>query len=341
MNFAQIARLTSSLFFWATRFLRACSRMAALRACGSVGGGRVRSSRELRCGINLRTATDIGLVDGRSGRIHTPTPNPLKLLDDKTTQITTAVHARSRWSCPVRTGSGPGAVPLSRDVPQRRTPGEPGCVVTWEVYGGREEYQISLERTAGGELLWHCTCPTRSTAATTTTPHYCKHVRGLIGRSFDVVHPAAPATRGELEVRGPHRACVPDSRLLREPVLQRHHRQFSLLERPARLDRGLRRRQRRDARHAVRHRRGADLPLVGRAAPAARRVDDQRAPRRSSCGRSGSAGPPAIFGTSSTGMPCSAQDRRRAARRDQLVAHLGEAPRRSAPPPPCRGRPPR
>ncbi len=59
-------------------------------------------------------------------------------------------------------------------------PGEPGCVATWELYGGRENYQVSLERTAGGELLWHCTCPDAVYRADDNNPHYCKHVRGLI-----------------------------------------------------------------------------------------------------------------------------------------------------------------
>lgn len=58
-------------------------------------------------------------------------------------------------------------------------PGETGCVATWDLYGGRENYQISLERTAGGELLWHCTCPDAVYRADNINPHYCKHVRGL------------------------------------------------------------------------------------------------------------------------------------------------------------------
>ena len=59
------------------------------------------------------------------------------------------------------------------------TPGAPGCAATWELYGGRENYQISLVRTEGGELLWHCTCPDAVYRADDTNPHYCKHVRGL------------------------------------------------------------------------------------------------------------------------------------------------------------------
>lgn len=56
---------------------------------------------------------------------------------------------------------------------------EPGCVATWEIYGGREEYQLSLERTVGGELLWHCTCPDSTYRAHDNNPHYCKHIRAL------------------------------------------------------------------------------------------------------------------------------------------------------------------
>jgi hypothetical protein len=48
-----------------------------------------------------------------------------------------------------------------------------------EIYGGREDYQVSLERTRGGELLWHCTCPDAVYRGRDSSPHYCKHVRAL------------------------------------------------------------------------------------------------------------------------------------------------------------------
>ena len=69
-------------------------------------------------------------------------------------------------------------------------PTEPGCVATWEVYGGREDYQISLERSPGGELLWHCTCADAVYRAddTNPNPHYCKHIRGL-RELFELVAP--------------------------------------------------------------------------------------------------------------------------------------------------------
>lgn len=58
-------------------------------------------------------------------------------------------------------------------------PGAAGCVVTWEVLGGREEYQISLERTDASVLAWHCTCPDAVYRGEIPNPHRCKHVRGL------------------------------------------------------------------------------------------------------------------------------------------------------------------
>ncbi|MDB5310042.1 MAG: hypothetical protein JWO38_4244 [Gemmataceae bacterium] len=65
-------------------------------------------------------------------------------------------------------------------------PGEPGCVMTWEVLGGRELYQIALERTKGGEHIWHCTCPDAVYRGEDHTAHHCKHVLGLMDL-FDTV----------------------------------------------------------------------------------------------------------------------------------------------------------
>jgi hypothetical protein len=59
-------------------------------------------------------------------------------------------------------------------------PSEVGCVVTWEVLGGREEYQISLERTEGHDLIWHCTCPDAVYHTDYRNAHRCKHVQGLV-----------------------------------------------------------------------------------------------------------------------------------------------------------------
>ena len=59
-------------------------------------------------------------------------------------------------------------------------PGEPGCVATWEVFGGRDEYQVSLERTEARELVWHCTCPDAVYHGAYRHAHCCKHVQGLM-----------------------------------------------------------------------------------------------------------------------------------------------------------------
>ncbi len=66
-------------------------------------------------------------------------------------------------------------------------PGVAGCALLWEVFGGREVYQIALERRRGGDLLWHCTCAD-AVYRGENEPHTCKHVRGLqmLGRQGDV-----------------------------------------------------------------------------------------------------------------------------------------------------------
>jgi hypothetical protein len=55
-----------------------------------------------------------------------------------------------------------------------------GCVATWEVRGGREEYQISLERTEEKGLHWHCCCPDAVYREDSRPNYQCKHVRGLV-----------------------------------------------------------------------------------------------------------------------------------------------------------------
>lgn len=64
-------------------------------------------------------------------------------------------------------------------------PNRPGCVLLWDVHGGREAYQIALEREPGGTLRWHCTCAD-SVYRGEDAPHTCKHVRGLqmLGRQL-------------------------------------------------------------------------------------------------------------------------------------------------------------
>ena len=52
-----------------------------------------------------------------------------------------------------------------------------GCVCLWDVMGGREMYQVALEREDGG-FRWHCTCAD-AVYRGETRPHGCKHVRGI------------------------------------------------------------------------------------------------------------------------------------------------------------------
>jgi hypothetical protein len=54
----------------------------------------------------------------------------------------------------------------------------PGCVLSWDVLGGREVYQIVLERQPSGRLRWHCSCAD-AVYRGENQPHRCKHVRGL------------------------------------------------------------------------------------------------------------------------------------------------------------------
>ena len=58
-----------------------------------------------------------------------------------------------------------------------------GCVFLWDVLGGRDIYQVALEREDDGRLRWHCTCADAAYRGE-TRPQGCKHVRGLqaIGR---------------------------------------------------------------------------------------------------------------------------------------------------------------
>jgi len=57
---------------------------------------------------------------------------------------------------------------------------QPGCVMTWEVSGGRLSYQIALERTRSSKLTWHCTCADAIYRGDGHPHHVCKHVQGLI-----------------------------------------------------------------------------------------------------------------------------------------------------------------
>jgi hypothetical protein len=56
---------------------------------------------------------------------------------------------------------------------------QPGCVMSWEVWGGRLLYQVALERLEGGDLRWHCTCPDWIYRAE-NEGRWCKHIHGLL-----------------------------------------------------------------------------------------------------------------------------------------------------------------
>lgn len=53
-----------------------------------------------------------------------------------------------------------------------------GCIITWEVTGGRLPYQAALERTASGNYFWHCTCADAVFRCEPERRH-CKHIRAL------------------------------------------------------------------------------------------------------------------------------------------------------------------
>jgi hypothetical protein len=55
-----------------------------------------------------------------------------------------------------------------------------GCVMTWEVTGGRQSYQLALERDYRGDLRCHCTCADAIFRSGLEEDHLCKHVRGLV-----------------------------------------------------------------------------------------------------------------------------------------------------------------
>ncbi len=71
-----------------------------------------------------------------------------------------------------------------------------GCLLLWEVAGGRLPYQIVLEKDPKGRLQLHCTCADAVYRAE-EQGRYCKHVRGLLqfglapGASVDALQPCA------------------------------------------------------------------------------------------------------------------------------------------------------
>jgi hypothetical protein len=54
-----------------------------------------------------------------------------------------------------------------------------GCVLLWEVSGGRLRYQIALEREGGGGLRLHCSCAD-AIFRCEAEGRLCKHARGLL-----------------------------------------------------------------------------------------------------------------------------------------------------------------
>jgi hypothetical protein len=54
-----------------------------------------------------------------------------------------------------------------------------GCVMSWEVTGGRMPYQIALERDEADNLRLHCTCADAVFRAE-ELGRFCKHIQGLL-----------------------------------------------------------------------------------------------------------------------------------------------------------------
>ena len=63
---------------------------------------------------------------------------------------------------------------------QEAEPVKPGCVRLWEVVGGRETYQIAIEREESGTIRYHCTCADAVFRGETQPDHVCKHVKGFL-----------------------------------------------------------------------------------------------------------------------------------------------------------------
>jgi hypothetical protein len=56
---------------------------------------------------------------------------------------------------------------------------QPGCQRIWEVTGGRQTYQIALERDPRGNLHLHCSCAD-AIYRKDNEGRFCKHVFGLL-----------------------------------------------------------------------------------------------------------------------------------------------------------------
>jgi hypothetical protein len=71
-----------------------------------------------------------------------------------------------------------------------KEPHLPGCVLLWDVMGGRDIYQVALERLEGGGLRWHCTCADAIFRG--SDRHVCKHVRGLMSHGREQAEAGNP-----------------------------------------------------------------------------------------------------------------------------------------------------
>ena len=72
-----------------------------------------------------------------------------------------------------------------------------GCQRLWEVVGGRQSYQIALERDARQNLHLHCTCAD-AIYRKDNEGRFCKHVLGLLElgkRPGQIVENWEPRTR--------------------------------------------------------------------------------------------------------------------------------------------------
>ncbi len=74
----------------------------------------------------------------------------------------------------------------------------PGCVMTWEVSGGRLLYQIALERDDAGGLRLHCTCADAIFRAE-AEGRLCKHLCGLLEFGCPATEPL-PSTPSWAEI---------------------------------------------------------------------------------------------------------------------------------------------
>jgi hypothetical protein len=79
---------------------------------------------------------------------------------------------------------GPDRKRLARPYGYRLTyrnpePDAAGCVMLWEVSGGRLHYQVALERDEAGSLRLHCSCAD-AVFRGEAEGRPCKHVRGLL-----------------------------------------------------------------------------------------------------------------------------------------------------------------